>query len=189
MVYFGIEIECIGFAPETLIRELRAKGFAVRFGAAKIGVWGIGYDLSIGERSNSAEVRSPKFEYDDRNIEQVIEVARELKRLGCRISHRCGIHVHVSSMEREISLLEMGFIDLPNWVVNQPNNHRCKNYCSTSMDSLTGKYDAIRFIDSNRLEFRFWNGSLNVRHLCRSIRESVNLFNVVTNPVSLSVAG
>jgi hypothetical protein len=97
----GIEFECImpgDVGRPGLTEALTARGTNTRWVNSYADHdthphWTVAGDLSL-PRFQGAEVKSPILRGQD-GMEQVMRVARALKELGCKVTRRCGLHVHV----------------------------------------------------------------------------------------------
>jgi hypothetical protein len=98
----GIEFECImpdgiggrpGLAEALTARGLETQHLNSNADHSTHPVWTAAGDQSL-PRLTGVEVKSPILRGQN-GMQQIAQMATDLKRLGCRISKRCGLHVHV----------------------------------------------------------------------------------------------
>lgn len=103
---FGVEIEC--FLPregsrDGLINAIRGTGIQIEFQNYNHNVsskWKITTDGSLGDYTRGIEAVSPIL-HGEPGLEQVTKVVDALKSFGCRVSKKCGLHVHVGGIQNE----------------------------------------------------------------------------------------
>lgn len=102
---FGVELECImpiGWDRVRLAREVSAAGVPCRdelYGHGTPTVWKIITDASVGY-TRGAEVVSPPIRGED-GFRQLRIVCEVLTRIGCKITSKCGFHVHVGCRDAQ----------------------------------------------------------------------------------------
>ncbi len=133
-----------------------------------------GYDSSIkwpqkGSGQVGDEFRNYEpMVFNEENIEVWCKFLRKIKEGGFRVNGTCGLHFHMSSPEAApfhgfvIDWANVEIAQLP-YLVKQQR----KEYCTKLNNS---KYMRLRFIAGSRVEFRIFNGSLNIRHFVRSLK-------------------
>lgn len=175
---FGIEFEVYGKSAKDLSKLLKAD---------YIRSWqGVGYyfthsdkeyriktDQSVGY--NGCEITTPILTEED--IPAVIELCKILKKEQNLGTHKkCGLHIHIGKSDNWSD--DMTKILHINWKIVLPKIKSSfmphaprKEYCEldTRKWNQYKKYRALRFTE-NTVEFRFFNGSLNPRYLCRGLR-------------------
>lgn len=155
--------------------------------------WGLGTDFSLFNQNDlyssphGLELRSPVFRVRDGKPQDNGAIARALnalQRLGCKVNHRCGIHVHISaSFVFDIQAMMERFMQRKLRVANR---FRAKRYCilGDSSPSRNKHHDAIALAKARLLhdsdygehfEVRIFNGSLNVRHAYWAMRTAINM--------------
>jgi hypothetical protein len=152
--------------------------------------WGIGWDSSLRAKTyHKVEMRSPVFTADNHDIspeaiERIIQVLRFLKQENCGVNNTCGLHVHVSDDNRLFDEEKANKFTEVNHdrLAKLPNPNRLK-YCEIEKNYVT-HYNWVSVKTANRLEFRLYNASMNVRHVLRAIRDSLGYFNLLTVPVN-----
>jgi hypothetical protein len=188
IMWYGIEIECFvrGHNPSSLCDLLNDWGkkhepkYWFQYAHSPTGyiTWGVGYDLSMRTpktdlRMRGCEVRSPILPSID--IDTIVPVVRFLKSIG-KTNHKCGLHIHVSvevgavidyAKLWKLAKKELGNVTkksrrlFAEW--DDPQNYFGHSHCAISRRNV------------DRVEFRMFNGSLNTRHVCRCIRQSLYL--------------
>lgn len=135
--------------------------------------WGCGHDSST---SHCVEFRSPPM-MPDAAREAWKPVLHWIKTLRGNVNNCCGIHVHVSDPNRKFSLDRASFIAARDYR-NRPNKTRTRKWVKFDYDADDPHHNAICHARRGqpRLEIRLFNGSLNYRHMCRSIRAAVQIF-------------
>jgi hypothetical protein len=144
---FGVEYEVImrqNFSRELLATEISTAGLRTR---ALDGVdhstwtcWTVARDQSL-PRFSGAEIKSPVLQ--GAGLEQAEAMARHLKKLRCRVSVGCGLHVHVGVKDENAdffrNILRL-YRNNENWI-NQlvPNSRRHNRFCTPII--LTGVTD------------------------------------------------
>lgn len=100
---FGVELELmmpVGFSRETLALRLqqdagivcRAEGYNHNTGPS----WKLVQDGSLGDYTRGAELVSPVLRGDD-GLDQLRRACLVLKAVGCKVTQKCGLHVHVGA--------------------------------------------------------------------------------------------
>ncbi len=155
-INFGFELEVINVEPRRLARILQSSNIGAISGyIPQIGDkwWGIGVDSSMnGDLDNSAEIRSPV----NPSIDEITRVIKITKQSGAETNKKCGLHIHVSHLTKQVGIKLQ---TVSSWESR-------KEWCGRPF----GKYMPINRINPNRLEVRCFNGSLNLRHILRSIK-------------------
>lgn len=99
---FGVELECLmptGVTKENIavrIRDLGVECEVEVYNHNTTAKWKIVTDGSLGDYTRGIEIVSPVL-YGDAGLEAVAKVASVLKSAGCKITKRCGFHVHVGA--------------------------------------------------------------------------------------------
>jgi hypothetical protein len=157
-----------------------------------LGVWGIGYDFSIApkelrgadtEKKFGIEFRSPVYGVTGDDVRDYGEIQHALqvaKQVGCRVNHRCGIHVHVSTESLQFNIDRMGK-SLKALPYRHANKYRAERYCFMPGDRIDNRHHlAVAVAKTSvypyrHMEIRVFNGSLNTRHVYRSINFAIRL--------------
>lgn len=127
-------------------------------------VWFIGRDMSIFSNLRldgffGLELRSKR----NPELAEVASVIQSLRKLGCRTTNTCGLHVHVSHPVQDIGIrLQMNGI----WDTRL-------RWCG-GLELREDKYRPVRRISNQHIEVRLYNGSLNTRHVLRSIKQALS---------------
>lgn len=104
---FGVEIECImatGVTKVMIVEAIRAVGITADiqdYNHNVSQVWKIVSDGSLGNYATGIELVSPVL-YGEAGLEEVAKVADILKRFGCKITKKCGFHVHVGARDEGV---------------------------------------------------------------------------------------
>lgn len=163
---FGVEIECFK-------RDGKEIGYPYEFFR--------GYDSSIcfqDKKTNrdGIELRNPKpFLLTDENLKKCVDLLKLLKSSNYEVNESCGLHIHISSPSSKKIISEL-IVDWGKVEITKLNAYQIKKKRFSYCQGERGKYCAIRKISSNHVEFRNWNGSLNVRHFYRCMNESFSLY-------------
>lgn len=108
---FGVELELLmpvgmnhmrlAMAINTAGIVCQSEGYNHNTGAH----WKVVTDGSLGDYTRGAEIVSPVLRGEDgfRQLQKVCDVA---KQAGCKISQKCGLHVHVGARELEIGTVK-----------------------------------------------------------------------------------
>lgn len=172
MMKFGIEIE--GFCPnrKALKKEL-----------CSFKNWLVGWDSSIAPKKGDPfeiRMREPCVYSDlDELLNELRNLLTVMKKEGCQVNHRSGLHIHVSDGSKVVDNDKLH--EVRHTAKFYHNRYRRKRYASN--DVSRGKYSAIHHYGENRLEFRAFDSSLNLRHIARSVKYSLKLFNETVLPV------
>lgn len=161
---FGIEIEGICQDYPLLIKRL----------ALEEKNWIVGEDLSVRIPSyywHSFEIKSGIFSNLELFVEQLRKVIIICKQLRCRVTHKSGLHVHVSSPQNNVNR---------NFLVNARNEEKFyqnkKRERSYASPKYTGKQSTIGLIENNHIEVRAFDSALNIRHIVRSVKRSIEIY-------------
>lgn len=104
---FGVELECLmpqGMARETISAEINLAGVQCQVELYNHSVrrfWKVVTDGSLGDYIRGIELVSPILTGED-GFEQVRKVCETLDRLGCKVTKRCGLHVHVGARNEPV---------------------------------------------------------------------------------------
>jgi hypothetical protein len=185
MLFFGIEIEAVGpFHHDCLTGKLLDKGYSARVeyspnALSPLGMWGVGWDSTLNQKWNEypVELRSPVL--SEKRIDTIIPIIKILKELKYRTTATCGLHVHVSSSSHVVNpkkVCEQGTL-LKLDRVTRHQRTRWAEWRLNRSEQHDEHYAAVNILEGSRIEVRVFNGALNVRHICRAIRLSMELFN------------
>lgn len=116
----------------------------------------------LGQKS--CEIRSFVFNINELDKHRPLFIA--LKENGMIVNARCGLHIHVSS-DKTLSASS---------ILNESRGEsvrvrRCrKEWCVWNTKKRGEHYHAVNQRSPFRVEFRWFNGSLDFRYLCKMIR-------------------
>ena len=169
---YGLEIECG-----------EPQGHALNYVTPIIPVcnyWEAGYDSSVQvpkEAQNDSlmygrefRVRTPEGDLD-RLCDEVVTLCKQLKSNGYRVNNTCGLHIHISGhenlQESEVLQLRTTLFALNPSLAKQIHARRRR-----FADDSNTKYRVVRTIELQKghVEFRIFNGTLNGRYICQSLR-------------------
>ncbi len=108
---FGVELECImpvGMRHADLARLIEGSGIPCRsetYNHTLRSSWKVVTDGSLGNYRSGAEVVSPVLSGDD-GFAQLRKVCGVLTAAGCKISKRCGMHVHVGARNEDLNFFK-----------------------------------------------------------------------------------
>jgi hypothetical protein len=105
---FGVEIECllpVGVDRYSVVEKLAAVGVIAAvegYNHTTGGNWKIVTDGSLGDYTRGMELVSPVL-YGDPGLDQCVKAANVLKSLGCKLTKKCGFHVHVGARDEGVN--------------------------------------------------------------------------------------
>jgi len=191
---FGIELETTGLEKLNVYSVVDQHGWSgtnnghrvlIRHNDSSIEYeWRIMDDNSISPAG--AEFVSPILRDYAASWEQIELFVELLKALEVKCNKTTGLHVHVGTYktgEVDVSVLAHNWkIMLPQLLrAYRPYSYRNGKYCQmdfTGSIMRDNRYLGINATNTkghNTIEFRLFNGAINLRHLCRAIRFSCGL--------------
>lgn len=136
-----VDIQKIRFAPEIEV-EFPEKVNADRIiEHEKIRGWEVKYDGSLENGAEFVPLDDNHLYYNQKGLRQIQDVLKRIARHKGRISHRCGLHIHVDVEkidDEDLSIIIKEFIRKQRWIVSQFKVK--KNRLDASCQLLPRKY-------------------------------------------------
>lgn len=105
---FGVELEFLmpsGMDRTELAAKINSAGVQCRaegYGHSVTPHWKLVTDGSLGDYSRGTEAVSPVLRGDE-GFNQLLVVCGVLKRVGCKVTKKCGLHVHVGASQWSVA--------------------------------------------------------------------------------------
>lgn len=108
---FGAELECWvpqGMSHEGVARAVSDAGIPCTreaYGHHTMTRWKVVTDASLGSYTRGAELVSPVLRGEE-GLRQIEQVCAVLTRIGCKITKKCGYHVHVGARDEDVNFFK-----------------------------------------------------------------------------------
>lgn len=180
---YGIEIEFItSLGSSRIANALTTAGIDCRsagYTHATTPYWKIVSDASV---NGGWELVSPILRGDD-GFRQLKIACDALEALGCRVNKTTGVHVHLDARNEEFGTIQrfaMNFAKMEDCLdLLQPHSRRASN--NRFIKSLS----AVRHDDSEQVQVRKINATIDALRTCRSVSDIVNHFGTRYRKINL----